>query len=86
MSQERYQPWLFKAPWDTIEALEEYATKRGLSLLDVAIGGLAARVGVVSVIAGATTPEQVRQNAAAGSWRPSAEDRLALDELLVHPV
>ncbi len=86
LSQERYQPWLFKAPWDTIEALEEYATKRGLSLLDVAIGGLAARVGVVSVIAGATTPEQVRQNAAAGSWRPSAEDRLALDELLVHPV
>jgi aryl-alcohol dehydrogenase-like predicted oxidoreductase len=38
---------------------------------------------VTSVIAGATTPEQVRQNAAAGAWQLTREDVAALDELLV---
>ncbi len=46
----------------------------GVSLLDVAIGGLAAVSPVVSVIAGATKPEQVRANAAAGAWEPSADE------------
>lgn len=82
MSQQRYEVWLAAAPWDTIEAIEAYAAKRGRSMLDVAIGGLAARVGVTSVIAGATTPEQVRANAAAGMWKPTADDRAALDEVL----
>ena len=44
--------------------------RRGLSMLDVAIGGLAAQPAVASVIAGATSPEQVRANAAAGEWEP----------------
>src|SRR4051794_39010755 len=82
MSQQRYEAWLASAPWDTIEAIEAYAAKRGRSMLDVAIGGLAARRGVTSVIAGAATPEQVRANAAAGTWRPSPDDRAALDEVL----
>jgi aryl-alcohol dehydrogenase-like predicted oxidoreductase len=82
MSQARYQHWLDTAPWDTIEALAAYATVRGLSLLDVAIGGLAAQPTVASVIAGATTAEQVRANAAAISWRPSVEDQIGLDEIL----
>ena len=60
--------------FDTIEALEKYAAERGRSLLDVAIGGLAAKPVVASVIAGATKPEQVRANAAAGTWRPSRQD------------
>ncbi|WP_203938955.1 aldo/keto reductase [Spirilliplanes yamanashiensis] len=82
MAQDRYESWLASAPWDTIEAIEAYAAKRGRTMLDVAIGGLAARVGVTSVIAGATTPDQVRANAAAGSWKPTADDRTALDEVL----
>jgi len=60
--------------FDTIEALEKYAAERGLSLLDVAIGGLAAKPTVGSVIAGATKPEQVRANAAAGQWEPTRQD------------
>ena len=60
--------------FDTIEALEKYAAERGRSLLDVAIGGLAAKPAVASVIAGATKPEQVRANVAAGAWRPTAQD------------
>ena len=54
------------ADWDTIERLEAYAAERGLRLIDVAIGGLAAQPAVASVIAGATRPEQVVDNVRAG--------------------
>ena len=68
--------------WDAVEALERFAKERGRTLLEVAIGGLAAQPAVGSVIAGATSPEQVRANAAAGDWEPSAEDLAALDEVV----
>ncbi len=64
--------------FDRLEALERYAEERGRGLLDVAIGGLAAQPAISSVIAGATKPEQVRENAAAGDWEPSEEDVAAL--------
>jgi aryl-alcohol dehydrogenase-like predicted oxidoreductase len=67
---------LEKADWDRIEALEQFAEVRDLSLLDVALGGLAAQQAVVSVIAGVSRPEQVAANVAAGAWQPS-EDELA---------
>jgi aryl-alcohol dehydrogenase-like predicted oxidoreductase len=79
---ERYQRWIDGADWDTIEALTAYGKERGHTLLDVAIAGLAAQPAVTSVIAGATTPEQVRANAAAGAWRLTAEDVAALDQVL----
>jgi aryl-alcohol dehydrogenase-like predicted oxidoreductase len=60
--------------WDRVEALAAFGEARGISLLDVAIGGLAAMPAVSSVIAGATSPEQVRANAAAGEWVPSLEE------------
>ena len=69
------------ATFDRLEALEAYAEERGVSLLDVAIGGLLAQPAVASVIAGATKPEQVRANAAAGEWQPSDDDVAALDAL-----
>jgi aryl-alcohol dehydrogenase-like predicted oxidoreductase len=68
--------------FDVIERLEAYASERGLSLLDVAIGGLASRPAVASVIAGATSAEQVRLNARAGAWVPSSEDQVTLEFLL----
>ncbi|WP_208862942.1 aldo/keto reductase [Micromonospora chersina] len=78
----RYAERLAAADWDTIEAISEFAAERGLSMLQVAIGGLAARPAVTSVIAGATTPEQVRANAEAGTWQPTDEDLDALDAIL----
>jgi aryl-alcohol dehydrogenase-like predicted oxidoreductase len=60
--------------WDRVEALQRYADERGLSLLEVAIGGLLGMPAITSVISGAMTPEQVRANVAAGSWEPSADD------------
>ncbi|MEW1847766.1 aldo/keto reductase [Nonomuraea angiospora] len=59
---------------DRVEALTSWADKHERSLLDVAIGALAALPGCGSVIAGATSPEQVRANAAAGGWEPTAEE------------
>jgi aryl-alcohol dehydrogenase-like predicted oxidoreductase len=67
--------------FDRIEALERYASERGLSLLQVAIGGLAAQPAIASVIAGATKPEQVRANVEAGAWEPSPDDLAALNAL-----
>jgi aryl-alcohol dehydrogenase-like predicted oxidoreductase len=58
--------------FDEVERLEERTAALGCSLLELAIGGLASIDGIASVIAGATTPEQVVANAAAGAWRPSA--------------
>ncbi|MFB9182528.1 aldo/keto reductase [Dactylosporangium sucinum] len=73
---------LADAPWNAIEGLEGFARERGIDLLTLAIGALAAKPTVASVIAGATSAEQVKANVAAGSWQPSAEDRSALDDLL----
>ena len=60
--------------WERVEVLQRFADSRGIPLLDVAIGGLLARPAVTSVIAGATKPEQVRANAAAGAWQPGGRD------------
>jgi aryl-alcohol dehydrogenase-like predicted oxidoreductase len=81
LAAERFEARLRGAPWDTIEALAAFAAERGITLLDVAIGWLAARPTVASVIAGATTPEQVRANVAAGDWQPAPDDLSALDGL-----
>jgi aryl-alcohol dehydrogenase-like predicted oxidoreductase len=67
--------------WERVDALQRFADERSVSLLEVAIGSLLAMPAVTSVIAGATKPEQVRQNAAAGAWEPSAEDVEALRAL-----
>jgi aryl-alcohol dehydrogenase-like predicted oxidoreductase len=69
------------ADFDLVESLQQFAKERGLALLDVAVGGLAAQPTVASVIAGATKPEQVHANARAGRWKPSSDDLAVLDEL-----
>lgn len=66
------------ADWEVIEAIRDFADRRGIPMLHVAIGGLAAQQQVTSVIAGATSADQVLGNVEAGMWEPSAED---LDEL-----
>jgi aryl-alcohol dehydrogenase-like predicted oxidoreductase len=70
-----------RADFDVIEAIASFAEARGRSILDVAIGGLVAKPCIGSVIAGATSGDQVRRNVAAGSWQPSDDDMTALDEL-----
>lgn len=82
----RIQSWgmesvLTDSTYDRLEAIERFAAERGVTVLDVAIGGLAAQPAVASVIAGATTPEQVAANVGAGAWRPTAEDLAELDRV-----
>jgi aryl-alcohol dehydrogenase-like predicted oxidoreductase len=67
--------------FDRVDALQRYADERGISLLDVAVGGLLAMPAISSVIAGATRPEQVRANVAAGAWEPTPDDLAALNAL-----
>lgn len=68
---ERY---LTDTNWEIVERLEAFASKRGHTLLELAFSWLAARPAVASVIAGATKPEQVEQNAAATAWKLSKEE------------
>jgi aryl-alcohol dehydrogenase-like predicted oxidoreductase len=63
---------------ERVEALARFATDHGHTLLDLAISALASTPGITSVIAGATKPEQVRANAAAGRWRLSDDELEAL--------
>ena len=76
------QGWLTDAALDRVEALTEYGAERGLTLLQVAVGGLAALPCVGSVICGAMTPDQVTANAAAADWTPDAADLAALDKIV----
>ena len=68
--------------FDELEALEAFAKERGRTLLELAFAGLPRSLGVASVIAGATKPEQVRANAAAGEWELSEQNAQALRALL----
>jgi len=67
--------------FERIEALERFAAERGHTLLELAIAALASRPAVASVIAGATTPEQVRANAAAAEWRLTPEELAAIPSI-----
>lgn len=63
------------------EALKAFASRRGHTLLELAFSWLLSRTPVASVIAGATSPEQVRANAAAAKWTLTREDLAEIDAL-----
>jgi aryl-alcohol dehydrogenase-like predicted oxidoreductase len=62
-----------------VAKLAEWAAERDHSILELAMSWLLSHPEVASVIAGATSPEQIRTNAAAAGWPLSADDRAALD-------
>ena len=70
---------------DRVETLIAWAAERGRTVLEAAIGALAAQDGCASVIAGATTPEQVKANAAASDWVPAPDDLAELDRVVPPP-
>lgn len=67
--------------WRVTEELSAFAKTRGHSLLDLAFSWLLARPNVASVIAGATSPEQVEANVKSASWQLSAEDMAEIDRI-----
>ena len=68
-----------------VESLLKFARLRGRTLVELAMSWLASRPTVASVIAGATSPEQVKANAAAAGWRLSEADMAELDGILSRP-
>jgi len=73
---------LDRVDWDVMEAYQAFCDDRGITMLEATFGWLLAQPGVTSVIAGATKPEQIRQNVeAATAWTPSAEDAATISDL-----
>jgi aryl-alcohol dehydrogenase-like predicted oxidoreductase len=79
---ERYNKLLTEENLDKVEALIDFAESRGRTLLELAFSWLLAHRVVASVIAGATSAEQVRNNAAAPDWNLTAADLEEIDSLL----
>jgi len=68
-----------------VEALIAWAQEHGVTLLETAIGALAAHPGCSSVIAGATGAEQVKANAAAADWIPAGAELAEIDAIVPPP-
>jgi len=67
--------------WRIVDALGAFAAARGHTLLELAMGWLASRPFIASIIAGATRPEQVVANAAAIGWTLSPADLAEIDRI-----
>lgn len=75
-----------QAPWDALDAYRAFCDERDITMLEATFGWLLARDSLASVIAGATSPEQVRANAAAASaWSPTAAELETIDALFPLP-
>lgn len=79
-STDRYASLLTEENFDLVERLIAFAQRQGHTILDLAFAWLLAQPAVASVIAGATSPDQVFANARAGEWKLSAEDVKAIDD------
>lgn len=81
MSMAYFKSGLTDANLDRVEKLIAFSEARGRTILELAFSWLACQPIVSSVIAGATRPEQVVANAAAASWKPSAEELAEIDTI-----
>lgn len=75
--------YLNESNWTKVERLQAFAKARGHSLLELAFSWLACKAPVTSVIAGATTPEQVDANVKAADWQLTAEEMAEVDKITV---
>lgn len=77
---------LDNAPWDTIEKYEAFCAERGVTMLAATLAWLLAQPGLTSVIAGATKPEQIVQNAASATeWTPTVAEVAEISDLFTDP-
>ena len=74
--------YMTDANWPRVEKLRAFAEQRGHTLLDLAMGWLSTNPQVGSVIAGASTPQQLEQNLQAVEWHLDAADLAAIDRIL----
>lgn len=84
-TQERFGKLLNESNLQAVEALVQFAEARGHTLLELAFSWLLARPVVASVIAGATSAQQVRSNAQAVGWKLTPSDLAEVDRILREP-
>lgn len=85
VARERRHLWE-RAPWEALDAYRSFCDERSITMVEATFGWLLAQPALSSVIAGATSAEQVRANAAAATaWRPSAHELEMLDDLFPLP-
>ena len=77
--------YLTERNWAIAEKLDDFATARGHTILELAFSWLLSRQPVASVIAGATKPEQIAANTAAGAWRLSDSELTEIDAITMTP-
>jgi aryl-alcohol dehydrogenase-like predicted oxidoreductase len=75
------QEFISERNWRIVGELEAFAARRGRSLVELVVSWLLRDPVVASVIAGATTPQQVEQNVGAAGWTLSAEDLAEIDRI-----
>ena len=80
-NQRHAQDFLSERNWRIVGGLEAFALRHGRTMLELAFGWLLRDPVIASVIAGATSPEQIEQNVRAADWTPSAEDLAELDRI-----
>ncbi len=84
MTREKRQAdrWISDRNWGTVERLSAFCQARGHTLLELAMSWLASRPLVASIIAGATSPEQLELNTRAVNWPLTADDLVELNSVL----
>lgn len=82
----RYGTRLTDHNYNIVEALIGFAESHGHTLLELSMSWLATRPSVVSVIAGATSAEQIRANASAAGWQMTNAEASAIDAIVTHTV
>jgi len=81
LQMDRYQGYLTDSNFDIVEALRAFASERGVTIVQVALGWLLAQPTVPFVTAGATKPDQIKANVAAADWTPSDADVAELNQI-----
>ncbi len=81
MMGDRAKAAMTEQAFDTVENLESFARERGHTLLELAMSWLACRPCISSVIAGATSVGQVRQNAVAVGWKLTGDEMEQVGEM-----
>jgi aryl-alcohol dehydrogenase-like predicted oxidoreductase len=76
-------PILTDRNWELLDRFAAFAADRGHSMIELAFAWLLSQPEISSVIAGATQPEQIDANVAAGGWRLNAAEMAALAQLSV---
>jgi aryl-alcohol dehydrogenase-like predicted oxidoreductase len=72
--------------FDVVDALDDIAKQRGVTIPQVALNWLLRRPGVTSVIIGARDPDQLSDNLAAATWELSADEVDRLDQVSDRPL